>query len=237
MSAAQEQMDRLDDHVRTLRRSSRPLQDTVQTARVIADEVIRLTRLPLEMGALIASGMSRGRSRASARRLLKNTEDEYTLTARAVATCRAGRSIAEQALDQAAIALLAELLRQDEEVLGKLQGSLAEYAEAVVAAAAADGGRGISSDRAPERPGARLAQKVQGAATPVEDLPIVGYDQLSVTGITSRLPGLSRKDLAVVEGYERAHAKRSEILNTIERLHADGHRDGRHRQNVAPLVG
>lgn len=217
LTAAQDQMDLLDNHVRGLRRSSRPLQDIFQTARLIVDEIARLSRLPLEMGAVIASGMTQGRPRAGARRLLKNTEEEYTLTARAVATCRAGQSIAEQAWDEAAAAMLAELLREDEEVLDKLQGSLTEYAEAVVAAA--DGGPPTSpAGRAPETAVTRLAQKVQGAVTPADDLPLAGYDQLGVTDITRRLSKLSQKELMAIEGHERAHAKRSEILRTIERL-------------------
>jgi hypothetical protein len=140
----QDQIDRIEHHVREIR-PSRPLRDTVETVRSLARGAVRTTRLPLEIGALIATGMLRGRYPASERRLLKNAEDEYAMTARALAASRAGESIAEQANDQAASDLLGALRRRDEELLETLQNSLTEHAQAVVAAAhvgrtAPDGG-------------------------------------------------------------------------------------------------
>lgn len=76
-----------------------------------------------------------------------------------------------------------------------------------------------AADAAREMPSAtRMAERVQGAVTREEDLPVPGYGQLSVTDITARLRTLSQSDLTVVEGYERAHANRPGVVNAIKKL-------------------
>ncbi|MER6978820.1 hypothetical protein [Streptomyces carpinensis] len=52
----------------------------------------------------------------------------------------------------------------------------------------------------------RVTDKVKGAMTREEALPIPGFSQLSVAEIQQPLRGLSQKELTVIEGYERAHA-------------------------------
>ncbi|MEU6011530.1 hypothetical protein ABZ818_37415, partial [Streptomyces sp. NPDC047453] len=66
----------------------------------------------------------------------------------------------------------------------------------------------------------RVAEKVQGAMTREEALPVPGLSHLGVTEIQQRLRGLSQTDLTVIEGYERAHAGRSGVLNAIRHLSA-----------------
>ncbi|PAZ17324.1 hypothetical protein CLM62_02765 [Streptomyces sp. SA15] len=215
MSATQDHITRIDRRIRALR-PSRPLQDTIQSVGTLARDAVRLTRLPLEIGALIATEAIRGRQSTDERRLLRNAEDEYGITARAVAACRAGQSIAVEAHDQAAADLFEELLRQDEDLLRRLQDSLAEHA-AAVAAEAADAWR-ASMEGGPADAATRVAQEVRGAVTRAEDLPVSGYEQLEVSDLTGQLRMLSQADLTVVEGYERAHANRPEVLNAIERL-------------------
>ncbi|KUO20056.1 hypothetical protein [Streptomyces dysideae] len=215
MSTTQEHIARIDDRIRVLR-PSRPLQDTIQSVGLLARDAVRLARLPWEIGALMAAETVRGRQSVGERRLLRNAKDEYAITARAVAACRAGQSIAEEAQDQAAADLFEALLGQDEELLRRLQDSLAEHAAAV--AAEADGGRRPSAEGGPDDAAARTAEEVQGTVTRPEGLPVSGYEQLSVSDITGQLRMLSQVDLTVIEGYERAHADRPEILNTIERL-------------------
>lgn len=215
MAATKKHIARIDDHIRALR-PSRPLQDTIQSVGRLTRDAARLTRLPLEIGALIATETVHGRKSADERRLLTNAEDEYAITARAVAACRAGQSIAEEARDQAAADLFEALLRQDEELLRRLQDSLAEHA-AAVAAEAESGGR-PSPEAGPAAAAIRVTEEIQGAVTRAEDLPAFGYEQLSITDIAGQLRMLSQADLTVIEGYERAHADRPEILSTIERL-------------------
>jgi hypothetical protein len=59
---------------------------------------------------------------------------------------------------------------------------------------------------------------LKGAAVAEDELPIPGYGELTAIEVTDRLPRLSQADLATIEGYERAHAGRSTILNKIAEL-------------------
>jgi hypothetical protein len=240
----------IDDHVRDLRPRGM-LQDTTDIARGLTKGAARVVALPLDVGALIAAGILRARPHASERQLLKNAEAEYAATARALAACRAGQTIAALAQDEEAEDLLASLRRQDEQLLQTLEYSVDEQARALAAAAAADRAKGdgglagtavqavrtavdrlfeaaqsggqqtarTAAGAAREMPDAtRMAEEVQGAVTREEDLPVPGYGQLTVREITQRLRSLSQSDLTVVEGYERAHANRTGVLDSIEDL-------------------
>lgn len=56
------------------------------------------------------------------------------------------------------------------------------------------------------------------ASTPErQDLPVEGYDGLSVTTLRSRLAGLSKADLEMLRDYEAGHAKRVTVLSMLER--------------------
>ncbi|OUC94696.1 hypothetical protein [Streptomyces swartbergensis] len=63
-----------------------------------------------------------------------------------------------------------------------------------------------------------MAEEVLGAVRREEDLPIPGFSQLSTQQLQRRLRTLSQLDLTVIEGYERAHARRKRVLETIEQL-------------------
>ncbi|MER5217907.1 hypothetical protein ABT063_47280 [Streptomyces sp. NPDC002838] len=90
----------------------------------------RSAMLPLTIGSMITTDMPRGRRPNDERGLLRNAQDEYAVTARALAACRAGESIAEEARDQAAADLLAAPRRQDEELLERVEDSVADPAPA-----------------------------------------------------------------------------------------------------------
>ncbi|MEU6549071.1 hypothetical protein ABZ915_02120 [Streptomyces sp. NPDC046915] len=113
--------------------------------RYVSHGAVRTAMLPLNIGAAAVKGMLPGRRPADARRLLRNTESEYSAAARALATCRAGEVLAEQVDDETTAELLASLRRQDEELLLELEESLAEHARAV-AESAAGFGPGPSGD-------------------------------------------------------------------------------------------
>jgi hypothetical protein len=66
-----------------------------------------------------------------------------------------------------------------------------------------------------------IAGGVPGAVKREEDLPIRGFSRLGTDQIRRRLPTLSQADLRVVEGYERAHAHRKQVLDAIEQLRAE----------------
>lgn len=70
--------------------------------------------------------------------------------------------------------------------------------------------------RVPGEPRAEGA--VRGAVAREQDLPIAGYDDLSVRDVNSRLPSLPEVELNTVEAYERKHKKRKTILLKIESL-------------------
>ncbi|MFE9446318.1 hypothetical protein ACFYO2_47220 [Streptomyces sp. NPDC006602] len=131
----QDSLQRIEHHVRELRPRGGLVGDTMDMARFISRGAVRTAMLPLAIGSTFLTEMLRGRWPNDERRLLRNAEDEYTVTARALATCRAGQSIAEEARDQATADLLAALRRQDEELLEKLEDSVADRARAVAAAA------------------------------------------------------------------------------------------------------
>jgi hypothetical protein len=66
-----------------------------------------------------------------------------------------------------------------------------------------------------------MRDELKGAAAAEDELPITGYGELTAVEVTGRLPRLSQADLATIEGYERAHAGRSTILNKIADLSGD----------------
>ncbi|MET8217814.1 hypothetical protein [Streptomyces hirsutus] len=131
----QDSLQRIEDHVRDLRPPSGLVGDSVDIARLISRSAVRTAMLPLTIGSTLVTDMLRGRRPNDERRLLRNAEDEYAVTARALAACRAGESIAEEVRDQATADLLAALRRQDEELLQRLGDSVAQNARAVAAAA------------------------------------------------------------------------------------------------------
>ncbi|CAM5389807.1 hypothetical protein [Streptomyces hirsutus] len=131
----QDSLQRIEDHVRDLRPPSGLVGDRVDIARLISRSAVRTAMLPLTIGSTLVTDMLRGRRPTDERRLLRNAEDEYAVTARALAACRAGQSIAEEAHDQATADLLAALRRRDEELLETLEDSVAQNARAVAAAA------------------------------------------------------------------------------------------------------
>ncbi|WP_409083323.1 hypothetical protein [Streptomyces galilaeus] len=145
---------------------------------------------------------------------MRHTENEVSITAWALAACRAGESIAEQAHDQVAADLLATLRRQDEELLATLEDRLAQQAKRV-RKAAEGGARATRTATGALR---RMPEEDDDAVTREEGPPILGYEHFRVADIVQRLPTLSQAQLSALDGYERAHAGRPEILNAIERL-------------------
>jgi hypothetical protein len=56
-----------------------------------------------------------------------------------------------------------------------------------------------------------------GAMTAPAELPVANYDSLSLASVRARLRLLDRDQVAVLLGYERAGARRSEFLTMFER--------------------
>ncbi len=78
---------------------------------------------------------------------------------------------------------------------------------------------GTAAEQARRVPGAATGEgEVKGAVSTSDDLPIAGYDQLSVEEIAPRLTGLSEVDLGKVDAYERRTRNRKTVLDRIESL-------------------
>ncbi|MBX9393635.1 hypothetical protein K4749_08535 [Streptomyces sp. TRM72054] len=241
---------RIDERLGTLQ--SRGLMQTVW------GNAWRLTgqaaRLPFSVTMAVPSAMFGGRGPATEHQLLKNVEDEYAVTAYAVAICRAAERIAQEAQDAASSELLSSIRRDHEEALEELGNNLEQRAEAAVAAAqtadgltatgAAQGVRAWSSwlrETAERMPGAdRLQGAPEGALIRDFELPIPDYRRLSSRTILERLPHLPQRDLATVGAYERAHAARPAILSRVADLLGPepwpGY-DGMHEDEIIKRLG
>jgi hypothetical protein len=219
---------RIDERLGTLQ--PRGLMETVlgNAWRLTGQAV----RLPFDAAMAVPSAVSRGPGKATEHQLLKNAEDEYAVTAFAVAICRAAERIAEEAADAATSELLGSIRRDDEEALEELGSSLEQHAEAAVQAAETAEGLGTAGaaqavrdwsswlrETAERMPGVdRLQGAPEGALIAEDELPIADYRRLSTRMILGRLPYLSQTDLATVGAYERAHADRSAVLSRIADL-------------------
>jgi ferritin-like metal-binding protein YciE len=68
------------------------------------------------------------------------------------------------------------------------------------------------------------------------EAPISGYDGLNATEIVEKLPSLSQRDLAAVKSYERAHEKRSTVLERVDSLEGREPWAGYDEQDVQEVV-
>jgi hypothetical protein len=98
---AQDHLERIEERVRAMRPPRGLLSVAGQLMRITTRGAVRASLLPLEVGVSAVTEVVRGQKPANERRLLKNTEDEYAAAAWALATCRAGKDIAEQLHDPA----------------------------------------------------------------------------------------------------------------------------------------
>ncbi|NMI56009.1 hypothetical protein FNV62_07485 [Streptomyces sp. RLB3-17] len=208
-------------------------------AQTVLGNVWRLTgqaaRLPFDVAMAVPSAVLRGWGTTSEQQLLKNAEDEYAVTAFAVAICRASERIAQEAEDAVSLDLLSSIRRDGEEALEELGSSLEQHAEAAVVAAetaetaedlgttgAAQAVRAWSNwlrETAERMPGAdRLQSAPEGSLISEDELPIPDYRRLSTKMIIDRLPRLSQTDLATLGAYERTHAGRPVVLSRITDL-------------------
>ncbi|MCQ9181612.1 hypothetical protein KMT30_21685 [Streptomyces sp. IBSBF 2953] len=213
--------------IHRLERSLRPrglLESAVGATLSVSRGALRTVMLPLAIGSVVVRGLLPGGRPADPRLLLRNTEEEYATAARALAACRAGEALAEHMGDEATAGLLGSLRLQNEELLRELEVLLTEHARAVARNIAERGirrARGTVEETARARPEpGPMAEEVLGAVRREDDLPIPRFGRLSTEQIAGRLPALSQLELTVVEGYERAHARRKEVLKAIERLRA-----------------
>ncbi|MFD4973637.1 hypothetical protein [Streptomyces sp. NPDC058424] len=135
-SEAQYHVGRVEARMREVRPARGLLSGAGQLMWMVTRGVVRAGVLPLQVGVSAVTGRVRGVRQAGELRLLRAAVDEYAAAARALATCQAGKDIAERLNDQESAELLAMLGRQDEVLLETSEENLARRARAVAAAAA-----------------------------------------------------------------------------------------------------
>jgi hypothetical protein len=54
--------------------------------------------------------------------------------------------------------------------------------------------------------------------TPIVNEPVAGYDRLKAKDVVASLSTRSRKELAAIESYERAHRNRKAVLSKLRQL-------------------
>lgn len=218
---------RIDERLGTLQPRGR-VQTVLGGAWRLTEQA---ARLPFGVAMAVPGAVFRGRGTATEHQLLKNVEDEYAVTAFAVAICRAAERIAQEAEDAVSSELLSSIRRDDEEALEELGSSLDQHVESAVVSGATDGLGATGAAQAvrdwgnwlretAERiPGAeRLQGAPEGALIREEELPIPDYRRLSTRAILDQLPHLPQADLATVGAYERAHAGRPPVLSRVTDL-------------------
>ncbi|MFI9604437.1 hypothetical protein ACIHCX_32085 [Streptomyces sp. NPDC052043] len=134
-SEAQYHLGRIEARMREMRPPRGPLSAAGQLTWMVTRGVVRAGVLPLQAGVSAMRERVRGVGQASESRLLRAAVDEYTSVARALATCRAGKDIAERLNDQESAELLAVLGRQDVVLLESGEENLVRRARAAAAAA------------------------------------------------------------------------------------------------------
>ena len=165
------------------------------------------------------------RSTSAEEAIRANVQTALTALARGVVLTR---DRIEQSMDDAvkrgrmtrddANEMVADLLRrgrkQTEDVLQDLEQLLGR-SRGQLETAATDAGR-----RARRAPGAdRVLREVDRARRTTGiagSFPILGYDDLTAAQVTGRLDGLTPAELRKVRDYEKRHANRKSVLNSIE---------------------
>lgn len=78
--------------------------------------------------------------------------------------------------------------------------------------------RGRGGEQAAGKEKAKKAQPApRKGREPERELPIKGYERLTVTQVSGKLRPLSRVELRKLASFERAHRKRKGVLDAIER--------------------
>ncbi|HJR45626.1 MAG TPA: DUF892 family protein [Actinomycetota bacterium] len=147
-------------------------------------------------------------------KMLKNARDEAMTEALEIATYDAIERMARNVGDETTAELVADIRRDEEEMLENLRREIPNLTDAVV------------------------RSQVPVTSRPVltkDDLPIANYDNLTADEITKRLQGLTQEELAQIQVYESRNENRKTILDRIEGLEGDEPWAGYDEQTVAEI--
>jgi hypothetical protein len=215
MGQARGHVHRIDGHMKTLQRRGR-----VQGA---LGDVLHATgkaaRLPFKVAMAVPAAVLRGE--ATQRQLLKNAEEEYGVTAFAVARCRAGGHIARQADDTAGSALFDSIRRDDEDLLEALGLTLEQRAEEVVAAAGSSPAAGLTGAAHAVRSGASsVRQTAERWEHEAWDAARGAAERIAGAARTARTQALRAavvaQDQALIPDYDELDAK--QIIDRLPQL-------------------
>ena len=218
------QADRLRSRLRALGANRSPLALAYGMVQTLAGQTLAAAKAPLD--AL--------RGTEGVKTLLENIRDEIASEALEIASYDVLEALAEQAGDQATVRLAREHREQEERTMGELRRLIPALASALVnkgsgtvrdydlqATGAADAARTVAS-RAVEAvrsvPTKATAEgEARGAVAEEGDLPIRGYDQLTVPQILPKLDRLTQVQLGLVDAYERRNRGRKQVLQAISK--------------------
>ncbi len=72
--------------------------------------------------------------------------------------------------------------------------------------------------------------------TSAVDEPVAGYDSLKAKDVVASLSSRSRRELAAIESYERAHRNRKAVFSKLRRLRQDKSLQGPDALSTAEVV-
>jgi ferritin-like metal-binding protein YciE len=213
-SALETHLGETRDHAARLQRrlgelgvGGNPLAAAVTLAESLLGQALALGKTPLDL--LRGSG--------GEEKVLKNAKDACATEALEIATYTAIERLA-RAVDDDTTAELAASIRADEEgMLARILREIPQLTGAVVGAdVEGDGSYDFGSTGAAE-----AVRRTAGPAPSEAELPIAGYDKLTVAEVVGRLDALSQDDLAKVDAYERKHQDRTGVTERIAKLRGD----------------
>lgn len=216
------QAERIRSRLRALGAKRSPLALAYGIVQTVAGQGVSAAKAPVDM--------LRGTS--GAEKLLKNAKDEIASEALEIASYDALEALAEQAGDQPTVRLAREHREQEERAMRELRHLIPALTASLVRAdvygerevdlgttGAADKARAVASravDVARSVPGVAAAEgESKGVVADEDDLPISGYDDLTVAQLLPRIDKLTQVQLGLVDAYERRHSDRKQVLQRI----------------------
>ena len=218
------QAERIRSRLRALGAKRSPLALAYGMVQTVAGQGVSAAKAPIDM--------LRGTSGAD--KLLKNAKDEIASEALEIASYDALEALAEQAGDQPTVRLAREHREQEERMMRELRDLIPALTASVVredvhgerefdpsTIGAVDKARAATAkavDVARSVPGVAAAEgEAKGVVADEEDLPIRGYDDLTVAQLLPRIDELSQVQLGLVDAYERRHRNRKQVLERISK--------------------
>ena len=192
---------RVTDRLRTLDTGSSPVTTIVGFGEDLLGQTLALGKASFDL--LRGSG--------GEEKVLKNAKDACASESLEIATYTALERVARRVGDGQTAELAADILQDEQRMLARVMQELPRLADAVV-------GADIEGEPSYDVTDTGAADVAEAAARRGDDdLPLSGYDALTVAQIVNRLPDLSQVDLATIDAYERSHKNRAGVLRATRR--------------------